>query len=471
MRGRSYAHQSAPGFEWCGRYLPADALVSYELVSLVAPVGIILTSLSQCWFQISAMQDIWIGMIYNYIMAQLWPNHVYKHYYLHDPFLNVYVVWLTMSSFANYTDITRCPNSTLIPVDLSLEPPVTMLYGGAEKVLVTYILPFIVVFGLLSNSAFIFVLLRVRQMRNATNCYLANLAVCDTLYILAAGGEKILQYLYSPVNGNNIHLGRHGCAAVHSIIYVSYFVSFVVVTLVSLERFYAVKYPLHHRSVTRRKRTFLQVGCSWIVGGILSGLYVPAFAELKQYCIIWPEGERFKSFPDVIGICGSSKEWQSHLGLAIIFSSYMISLVCNIYLYGRIIASLHQRTVTEEQSTLQSNYTHVLQVRNQVARMLIANGVIFFVCQTPYRILSFFGNVLHEVIRDAIWYHPAVRISHMLLYLNAAINAVVYTVGSECYRSAFREAFTGKPSKQPGEPTPIPIHALNKRPSGTSTVI
>ncbi|XP_072030287.1 thyrotropin-releasing hormone receptor-like [Amphiura filiformis] len=376
-----------------------------------------------------------------------------------------------MSSFANYTDITGCPNSSLIPVDFSLEPPIMLLYGGAEKILVTYVLPFIVIFGLLSNSAFLFVLVRVRQMRNATNCYLANLAICDTLYLIAAGGEKVLQYIHSPVNGNNLFLGQYGCTIVNSIIYLSYFVSFVVVTLVSLERFYAVKYPLHHRSVTRRKRTIIQVGCSWILGGILSGLYVPAYAQLKQYCIIWPDNEQFKSFPNVIGICGCSKSWMTHLGLALIFSSYMISLVCNVYLYGRIISSLHQRTVSEEQSSLQSNYNHVLQVRNQVARMLIANGVIFFVCQTPYRILSFFGTVLNELIRDAVWYHPAVRICHMLLYLNAAINAVVYTVGSECYRMAFREAFTGKPAKQPGEPTPVLQQVMHKRPSGTSTVI
>ena len=376
-----------------------------------------------------------------------------------------------MSSSINDTETTRCPNSSLTPVDFSFEAPIIFLYGGAEKIIVTYILPFIVIFGLVSNCAFLFVLFRVRQMRNATNCYLANLAVCDTLYILVAGGEKVLQYILSPVNGNDMFLGEHGCTIVNSIIYVSYFVSFVVVTLVSLERFYAVKYPLHHRSVTRRKRTFILVACSWILGGILSGLYVPAYAQLKQYCIIWPSDEQFDTFPNVIGICGSNEPWVSHLSLAIIFSSYMISLVCNVYLYGRIIASLHQRTVSEEQNSLQSNYNHVLQIRNQVARMLIANGVIFFVCQTPYRILSFFGTILHEVIGNAVWYHPAVLVSHMLLYLNAAINAVVYTIGSECYRMAFMEAFTGKASKQPGEPTPIPQHVMHKRPSGTSGTV
>ena len=360
-----------------------------------------------------------------------------------------------MHAIDNYTDYTldftltpMCPQS-LIPVDFSIEPPIVLLYGEAEKILVSFILPVIVIFGILSNSAFLFVLLRVPHMRNATNCFLANLAVCDTLYIMVAGGEKFTQYLNSSVNGNNDFLGDYGCAIVSTVIYASYFVSFVFVTLVSVERFFAVKYPLQHRSVTRKARTVFHAVCSWILGGILCGLYVSAYSELKRYCIIWPDHEPFRKFPNVIGICGSSQTWKSHLALSIIFSSYVLSLVINFSLYSCIISSLHQRAVTEERTSLQRNYNHVISVRNQVAKMLIVNGVVFFVCQTPYRILSFLGIVLNEEIGDAVWFHPVVRISHMLLYLNSAINAVIYTIGSECYRLAFREAFLGKQNPSP----------------------
>ena len=58
-----------------------------------------------------------------------------------------------------------------------------LIYSPREKLLTSYVIPAIAIFGILCNMAFIFVLIRVKSMHMLVNVYLANLAIADMCFL------------------------------------------------------------------------------------------------------------------------------------------------------------------------------------------------------------------------------------------------------------------------------------------------
>ena len=59
-----------------------------------------------------------------------------------------------------------------------------LLYDIHEKVLTLAVMPSILGIGILGNLTFLIVVVRLQRMRTIVNYYLANLAVCDALFLL-----------------------------------------------------------------------------------------------------------------------------------------------------------------------------------------------------------------------------------------------------------------------------------------------
>ena len=96
--------------------------------------------------------------------------------------------------------IPNCPNGSrsLNLYDYIDEWIETFLYSKTDKVMITIIFPIIVTVGLLANTAFLFTLVRVREMRTITNFYLANLALADFLFIIITAVNYFYKYTWSP---------------------------------------------------------------------------------------------------------------------------------------------------------------------------------------------------------------------------------------------------------------------------------
>ena len=113
----------------------------------------------------------------------------------------------------------------------------------------------------------------------------------------------------------------------------------------------------------------------------------------------------------------------------------LTAMAVSIYMYVRIVLVLHRRKSIEGRQ----------RVRNQVARMLIVNGVVFFVCQAPYRVLSLNAwicfltgqpNHLQQALGNVSpW------ISLVLLHINCLVNPLIYSAMSAQYRTFFMQAF------------------------------
>ncbi len=324
-----------------------------------------------------------------------------------------------------------------------------LLYDLGTRILVSFIIPTVVSFGIMANGIFLFAVYRIRSMRNITNLYLVNLSIADLVFLITAGGKSIYQYLYYPYMDDTLSLGAAGCAIITAITYTSYFASIAIITLVSLERFYAVTQPLKHRLIHSHWRVAKLLIGSWVLALLLGALVTPGFSSLTVYCLAVPDEGEYANLPEMVGYCDAVGIWAKYLETCVQACPFFIALVGNFYLYIRIIRCLNKRFDNLDDDTNQSNtqprsQAHATHIRNAVALMLIANGVIFFFCQFLARVLmlSQLMKLLVGLSIPEYCHYVLMILSRILLFVNASINPVIYNVTNARYRKATRQAFS-----------------------------
>ena len=315
-----------------------------------------------------------------------------------------------------------------------------LLHDHVDRIMIGRILPLMFVLGLLGNLAFLFTMLRVKWMRTVTNYYLANLAVADLLFLLFVVGDKILAYNTSELKGNMI-LGQFGCIIKDLIVRITFYASLALVTLVSLERFYAICKPVQHRVLNGKKGTIQLIAMGWILSAGFALILLPSHWHLCVTQIVWLKIDGFHDLPSKLYTCNAlSSEWM-HASEGLTTVPFIIALVTNTYLYTNIIISLHVRANSKVAKSTQS-----IEIRNQVALMLAINGIVFFLCLAPFQMMSF-----TRMIRNSLgmpgYLSPMVLgivgwVLRILVYLNSIINPIVYTATSPRYRQGFIVAFT-----------------------------
>ncbi|XP_072013997.1 thyrotropin-releasing hormone receptor-like [Amphiura filiformis] len=336
----------------------------------------------------------------------------------------------------------------------------SMIHTNGTRILITIVLPCILAVGVLSNGAFLFVLYRVRWMRTITNFYLANLSVADFAFLIAAGGEHLWGYMYSPVPMDDMHLGMFGCIAMTLMLYISYFGSVLLVTLVTLHRFFAICCPNRQELIGSRSRTIKLVTGTWAISILIAVLLVPSMSLFVTHCLVWPEDLQDNShYPNVMGSCYPVTSWVATVATLAQTIPFFVAVIGNSIMYAKIIQSLTSRVEARKQRKYASP-TSVERARDKVARMLIANGIIFFVCLAPFQAMGFTSVITNHLVQDAPrlltegQYDTFVWFARMLGYTNSAINPIVYNATNPRYRQAFCEAFPCIPNKKENESPP-----------------
>ncbi|XP_072171092.1 neuromedin-U receptor 2-like [Diadema setosum] len=312
------------------------------------------------------------------------------------------------------------------------------LYTEVDKLYLEYFLPFLLSVGVVGNALFLYVVFRMKSMRTATNSCLASLAIADLIFLSSGIGEKIWIYHQSPFVNDRLSLGRIGCIIIFGVIDLSYIAGLCMVTLVSLERYYAVCLTQRARTNTRKSMFIALVVGSWILSIFLAASFSPASSYMYVGCRVWPDVEPFKRLPTYRGTCTAPPHLENYPFYTNILKSfaYFVLLAVNVWLYYRIIASM---TRSVEETRFAGRVDINLAQRNKVARMLIVNGLVFFVCLIPFEIFL----ILSTVGLSTVSQYTVVKIrysSQVMSYINSVVNPVIYISMSKRYRGAFKHA-------------------------------
>ena len=168
----------------------------------------------------------------------------------------------------------------------------------------------------------------------------------------------------------------------------------------------------------------------WIASLLFASFTIP-YMTVLEYCVISLDGN---SIVERNPTCIRNCKWCNVIVYSADLLHFLVSLLTNIVLFGLIVKNLKAKLSKEK-----SNH-----VRISVIKMLIINGIVFFICHTPYSILNVV-NLYETFELFPFASEPSITllswISRAFFLLNSAINPIVYNSTNSMYRAAFKQTF------------------------------
>ncbi|XP_007900908.2 thyrotropin-releasing hormone receptor [Callorhinchus milii] len=319
--------------------------------------------------------------------------------------------------------------------------------------------------GIVGNGMVVLVVLTTKHMRTPTNCYLVSLAIADLVVLVAAG----LPNITNTTHGSWIY-GYVGCLSITYLQYLGINVSSCSITAFTIERYIAICHPIKAQficTISRAKKIIL------IVWTVTSG-----------YCVMWfflldIKQTIYRDMTVVTCDYKVSRKFYLPIYFLDFFIFYVVPLVLATVLYwliGRILflnpipsdpkenstKRWKSRTTcpkqaskpTDPQTSSRSSSSTVTS-RRQVTKMLAVVVILFALLWMPYRTLVVINSFLSQPFTDP-WVLLFCRIC---IYLNSAVNPIIYNLMSQKFRAAFRKLCNCK-QKQLEKPTSYNV-ALN----------
>ena len=323
------------------------------------------------------------------------------------------------------------------------------LYGYFDDLLITTVMPIITAIGIIVNLAFLLTIMRLRRMKKSLNAFLGNLAMSDIFFLSVACFIYLITYTNSPIIFNMPITSSLGCVVINVPFYFGHLASLGFITLISVERYHAICQPLRHRVIRTRKRTISLILLTWFVAFGVALFFIPVYSKIKEWCVIWPGTESFQNMPEFYTHC-IPMDFEfvvrpEHVELLLIIVFFVV-LIINIALHSMIITTLMQRSESLTNQQQQRNASDPNRNQNRKVSIILAvNTLIYFFCQAPYRLhaldvvfLQLFNFPLFHFNQgnNTLW-----LLGEVFMFLNSAINPIVFVIGSQFYRRAFRDAF------------------------------
>ncbi|XP_007072540.1 G-protein coupled receptor 54 isoform X1 [Chelonia mydas] len=287
----------------------------------------------------------------------------------------------------------------------------------------------IMLLGLVGNSLVIYVVSKHRQMRTATNFYIANLATTDIIFLVCCVPFTATLYpLPSWIFGDFM------CKLVNYLQQVTAQATCITLTAMSMDRCYATLYPLQSLRY-RTPRVAMGVSVAiWISSFLLSlpiAMYhrteVGYWYGLRTYCI-----EAF-----------ASKSQERSIILYTFLAIYLLPLLTICLCYSVMLKRVGRPIV----EPIDHNYQQVqhlsersVATKAKVSKMVVVIVVLFTVCWGPIQLYLLFQGFYdsfqanYETYKIKTW-------ANCMSYANSSINPIVYAFMGDSFRKSFKKAF------------------------------
>ncbi|XP_028654836.1 trace amine-associated receptor 1-like [Erpetoichthys calabaricus] len=289
-----------------------------------------------------------------------------------------------------------------------------------------------VVFTVFGNLLVIITIAHFKQLHTPTNCLVLSLAVTDLL----VGG-----FVMPPITVQLVetcwYLGDAFCKFYLSTVIMLCTASVIHLSFISIDRYYAICYPLRYQAKITVSVTLNLILFSWILSAVLG--YGIVYLELNLKGI----EEFYYQNVKCAGSCVLLQNEASGL-VSSLFTFYLpgFVMIC-IYLKIFSVAQRQARSITDTVLQNQSaeekrNAASRTRERKAAKTLAIVMGV-FLLCWAPF----FVCNIINPVLN-----HPAPQILIETLaffgYMNSTFNPLVYGFFYSWFRKALKLIANGK---------------------------
>ncbi|XP_052744897.1 thyrotropin-releasing hormone receptor isoform X2 [Bicyclus anynana] len=280
--------------------------------------------------------------------------------------------------------------------------------------------------GVIGNVMVPIVILKTKDMRNSTNIFLVNLSIADLMVLLVCTTTTLVEVNSKP---ETWVLGRELCLAVPFIELTVAHASVLTILAISFERYYAICEPLRAGYVCTKTRATLICGLAWFFAALFTS---PILAIVELHTVSRSDGTFYQCLTQAVTL------WQTTFFVMIIIFLYLLPLVILIVLYTVIAKNLI--TAASKVVLNKTVDPYNARARKQVILMLGTVVLCFFLCLMPYRVLVLWiiisPSELSENVSPEKWYN-LLYFSRIMLYINSAINPILYNLMSSKFRIGF----------------------------------
>ncbi|XP_031828214.1 ecdysis triggering hormone receptor isoform X2 [Nomia melanderi] len=282
----------------------------------------------------------------------------------------------------------------------------------------------VMVLGIIGNLMVPLVVFRAKDMRNSTNIFLVNLSVADLCVLLICTPTVLVEVNSGP---QVWPLGEHMCKAVPFVELTVAHASVLTILAISFERYYAICEPLRAGYVcTKARATFLCL-LAWLAAALCTS---PILLMVSYDMENNTDGT-------YIPTCSTeaNDNWPIAFFLTTIIVFFVVPLLILVVLYTVIARHLMANPTISRGSS-----NNLLKYRKQVMLMLGTVVLCFFICLLPFKAFTLWILVVstQTIVDLGIEnYYSLLYLCRVMLYLNSAINPILYNLMSTKFREGF----------------------------------
>ncbi|CAG4970910.1 unnamed protein product [Colias eurytheme] len=280
--------------------------------------------------------------------------------------------------------------------------------------------------GVIGNVMVPIVILKTKDMRNSTNIFLVNLSIADLMVLLVCTPTVLVEVNSKP---ETWVLGKELCLAVPFVELTVAHASVLTILAISFERYYAICEPLRAGYVCTKTRATLICALAWFFAALFTS---PILGIAELHTVTRQDGTFEQCLTQAVTF------WEITFFVMVIIFLYLLPLIILIVLYTVIAKNLISAASKVVMNKTVDPYN--VRARKQVILMLGTVVLCFFLCLMPYRVLALWIIVTPSELSDNIspekWYN-LLYFSRIMLYINSAINPILYNLMSSKFRIGF----------------------------------
>ncbi|KAL1264844.1 hypothetical protein QQF64_005199 [Cirrhinus molitorella] len=320
------------------------------------------------------------------------------------------------------------------------------LPAGAKT---TFVVMYVIIFvlALVGNSLVVYIVVRKRAMRTATNIFICSLAVSDLLITFFCIPFTLLQNISSEWLG-----GVLVCKTVPFVQTTAIVTGILTMTCIAIERYQGIVYPLKMKRQYTPKRAYKMLGLVWIAA-VMVGSPMLFVQQLEV---------KYDFLYDHHHVC-CQERWHSLLHRQvyttfIMVALFLLPLAAMLFLYSRIGVELWIRKRVGDSSVLSTmNHREINKIsrkKKRAVKMMITIVLLFTICWAPFHIVHmlFEYNDL-EKSYDEVTVNMIIAVVQAIGFSNSFNNPIVYAFMNENFKKncvATLSAYLRRPVRQSG---------------------
>ncbi|RXM33807.1 Pyroglutamylated RFamide peptide receptor [Acipenser ruthenus] len=298
----------------------------------------------------------------------------------------------------------------------------------SAKTIFVVIYVIIFVLALVGNSLVVYIVIRKRTVRTATNIFICSLAVSDLLITFFCIPFTLLQNISSEWLG-----GVYVCKTVPFVQSTAIVTGILTMTCIAVERYQGIVYPLKMKRQYTSKRVYKILGVVWAVAVILgSPMFYVQQLEVK-YDFLY----------DNHHVC-CQERWHTPAhrqvyATFILVALFLLPLTAMLILYTRISFELWIRKRVGDSSVFNTmNHREVNKItrkKKRAVKMMITVVLLFTICWAPFHIVHMlFEYNDFENEYDEITVSMILAIVQAIGFSNSFNNPIVYAFMNENFK-------------------------------------